>query len=76
MKVVQALFSAVQVGQRRFNCIVCLVNLAHAPFNARKDLESTFEYCAGPFELVHAPFSARKDLESSFNHSKARACRF
>ena len=46
--------SAVQIGQRRFNPVRCLGKLAHASFNARKDLESSFHCCGGPVKFVLA----------------------
>ena len=45
------------------------MKLVDAYFSARKDLESSFQHCAGPVRHVDASFSARKDLEGSFHHS-------
>ena len=45
MKDEQAFISVVQIGQRRFNPVGCLVKLAHPSFNARNNLESSFPPC-------------------------------
>ena len=68
MEVVQGLFSAVQIGQRRFNPVGYIEKLAHTPFSDRKDLESSLHHCAGPVKIAHVCYCARKYPESSFHH--------
>ena len=54
MKDVQAFFVCRAIRTKCFDPVGCLVKLAHASFNTRKDLESSFHCCGGPAKLVLA----------------------
>ena len=44
------------------------LNLVHACFSVRRDLESSVHHCGGPVELVQASLGVSKNLECIFHH--------
>ena len=49
--------------------------LVHAPFGARKDLESSFHCCRGPVRLVLASFTTGLSYEGRAGFFECRANR-
>ena len=44
------------------------LNLVHACFSVRRDLESSVHHCGGPVEVVQASLGVSKNLECIFHH--------